>query len=91
MDGLRFSVKATTLMAISDSAYMGSHDLADVLKEGVLDAISTMVEVTVSGVTMHLAAWLDPDHWSDDWREHAGEQDPDDYVHGLLTAAVEER
>jgi hypothetical protein len=91
MEGLKFSVKRGTLMGIADSAYMGSSDLQEVLKEGVIETLSTEIEVTVSGVTMHLAAWLNPDHWSDDWREHAGDEDADEYVFGLLQAAVEER
>jgi hypothetical protein len=41
---------------------------------------------------MHLAAWADPEHWSDDWAEELGidHYEVADAVEALLQEAVEE-
>jgi hypothetical protein len=66
-----------SLMRAHDAAYVkGEDDLREAFVEQVVQSISTDVEVTVGEVKMHLAAWMDPDHWEDDWRE-AGVEDVD--------------
>ena len=64
-----------------------SQGLGEALAEAVLDHISTDTVITVGGVDMHLAAWLDPEHWAEDWDEKG--IDPD-AVSELLYAALEE-
>lgn len=46
-------------------------DPRSAIVEDAIQTISTDVEITVAEVTMHLAAWQDPDHWESDWREKA--------------------
>jgi hypothetical protein len=75
------------LILVGDEVQPTGEDLA----EAVMDTISTELMVTVGEVTMHLAAWADPDHWSDDWREELGLDDPDEApeaVAQLLAAGV---
>jgi hypothetical protein len=78
-------IKYTTrghLMPTADSAYVSEdEDPRTRLIESVVGTISTDVEVTAGGVTLHLAAWQDPDHWSEEWTEALGE-DPD--VEGFI-------
>lgn len=69
---------------LHDAVYVTpDEDPLAALVAAAIQSISTDVEVTVSGVTMHLAAWMDPVHWSEDW-EQAGVDDVD----ALLTGAV---
>jgi hypothetical protein len=91
MDGIRFNVAKGTTMAYTDRALVRPGEaLEDALRDAVIDNLSTDLWVKVSGVENHLAAWLDPAHWSEEWKEHAGEEDPVEYVYGLLLAAKEE-
>jgi hypothetical protein len=66
---------------------VGDEEEEDALRDAVLGHISTDVMITINNMTMHLAGWLDPEHWSEDWE--AKGIDPDD-VHGLLVFAVED-
>lgn len=89
---LEFVLRDTRVMATSDYAVVHpTEDPLDALVEQVLETLGTDVELTVGGVTMHLAAWRDPDHWADDWREHCAEADPRGFVEDLLAGAVTPR
>lgn len=59
----------------------------EALVEAAVQTISTDVEIKCGDVTMHLAAWRDPYHWSEDW-EAIG-IDPDD-VPSIVAAAVQD-
>jgi hypothetical protein len=50
-----------------------------------VDTISLDVQVTAGGITIHLAAIQDPEHWSEDWTKALGE-DPD--VEGFIAGLV---
>lgn len=57
----------------------------------VARTVATDIEVTVGDITMTLAAWMDPDHWADDWVLKLG-VDHDDVpgaVDELLAKALE--
>lgn len=60
--------------------------LEEAIGEAVMEALSTDIEVTAGGKTMHLAAWMDPGHWSSDW-EDAGVEEPYDFIAGLVEEA----
>jgi hypothetical protein len=61
MAGTRYTVQDCSLMGWGDVVYEGD------LGEAVMQKISTELQVTISGVTMSLAAWTDPEHWSEEW------------------------
>lgn len=66
---------------------LDGEDLQEALQEAVVQHISTDTMITIGGVKMHLAAWLDPEHWSSDWEEN--DINPDE-VYSMLSAAVED-
>jgi hypothetical protein len=84
---LRFKFDARPMRAHDAAVVMPGEDPADALRDAVLSHISTDTSITIAGVTNHLAAWLDPEHWADDW--DAKEIDTD-AVSELLYAALEE-
>jgi hypothetical protein len=91
MEGIRFKVDSGSIMAYWDRAYVRTDESPqDAIRDAIIDNLSTDIWVSVGEVRNHLAAWLDPEHWSEEWREQAGDEDPYEYVHGLLTAAKED-
>ena len=66
-----------------DAALFNDEDPVHEVAQSVIQTISTDVTVTAGGVTIHLAAWLDPDHWSDDWQA-AGVDDPYAFAASLV-------
>jgi hypothetical protein len=95
MRKLRYSLARFSTLPMSDAALLDEDDAGDLneaLAMSVLDSISTDIEVTVGGVTMFLAAWRDPEHWSQDWAEKLGVDmdDAAERVDALLAEAVEE-
>lgn len=87
MRKIKFFVSGSVMRA-SDAAYLvGDEDPREAVIEAAVQHISTTVEIKVGEVAMHLAAWMDPDHWEEDWREKG--INPDD-VDALLAAAVHE-
>lgn len=81
---ISYFIGGSTFRCHDAAIILDGEDPLEQLIESVIQTISTEVMVTVGEVTMHLAAWQDPDHWSDDWAEKG--IDPDD-VHGLVAAA----
>jgi hypothetical protein len=70
-----------------DAALFNSDDdPVNEVAQSVIQTIATTVTVTAGGVTIHLAAWLDPDHWSDDWQA-VGVDDPDAFAAALVEEA----
>lgn len=71
-------------MKAVDSVYVDDlNDLCEALAEGVIESISTEVEIVVGGKTIFLAMLLNPEHWEDDWRE-VGIEDPHEFLAGLV-------
>lgn len=71
-----------------DAAYLvGDDDPLRALIESARETVSTQIMVTCAGVTMHLAAWEDPEYWADDWAEKGIEPDE---VYTLVAGAVRE-
>lgn len=53
-----------------DAAYVSlGQDVRDALVESVVQGISTDLYVTIGGTRMFLAAWQDPEHWAEQWRD----------------------
>lgn len=68
MDKVEFSTGGS-LRRTHDAVYLRpAEEPLTALVEAVIDSIGTSVMVTVGDITMHLAAWQDPDHWEEDWR-----------------------
>jgi hypothetical protein len=87
---IRFTVEQSIVGRLTDVAIVAEEESPfDALVEAVVADISIDVEVEVSGVRMHLAAWQDPDHWAEDWREVAGDADVAEFIGGLLARASE--
>lgn len=86
LNRIRFTTRGT-LMPTADAAYVSEdEDPRQRLIECVVETIETDVQVTAGGITLHLAAWRDPEHWSDEWTEALGE-DPD--VEGFIAGLVQ--
>lgn len=75
-----------------DSALIAPHEeTLPAFLEAVVQSVAIDIDITVAGVTMHLAGWQDPEHWAEEWGEVSGGEWEDvcEYVAGLLDAASE--
>ena len=73
MQKIRFSIEKSYVGASTNVAYVADGETPfEALSDAVMEDIRTDLMVTVSGVTMFLAAWQDPDHWASDWAEKLG-------------------
>lgn len=82
MRRIRYRVAAVRTTPWTDVAYVSDgEDPAAQVAESIMQELSTNLMVTIGGETRHLAAWLSPDHWADDFDEDA--------VPALLLAAEE--
>lgn len=89
---IRFTLPRVTVGGSTDCALvLDGEDPLGAVVEQTVQTISTDVMLKIGGVTMFLAAWQDPEHWAEDWAEHAGDQDAREFVEGLLAEAVESR
>jgi hypothetical protein len=71
-------------MARTDSALLADDDdPIEALVRAVVSSVSTEIDVTAGGVTLHLAAWEDTDHWAGDWTAK-GIDDPQAFIAGLV-------
>jgi hypothetical protein len=60
----------TCALGVYDKAYVDDgQDPAEALVQAAYESLSTDLEITVAGVTLFAAAWLDPDHWAEEWAE----------------------
>lgn len=85
MRKISYSIKRGTIMGYADAAILGEgDDPATQVAQAAIQTLSTEIEITAGGVTMHLAGWLDPWHWEDDWNEMLDGTEFDDYVSGLI-------
>jgi hypothetical protein len=76
MDKIPFMVERSTTRRAHDAATVfDNEDPHELLVDCMVDAVATDLMFTAGGVTLHLAAWQDPDHWSDEWQQ-AGIEDP---------------
>lgn len=83
MRKIPFKIPRTTVERSGEAWASDGDDVCEAIVETVIGDISTDIEIEVGGVTMHLAAWRDPYHWSEDWAEALGGVDFDDWVEGL--------
>lgn len=89
---LPFTIAGHSLGAFDKAIILADENPRTVLIETTWQNIAIDVEITVGEVTMHAAAWEDPDHWVEDWREVLGldpDDDPTSAVDDLLAAALE--
>jgi hypothetical protein len=89
MIGVRYKANLTGVMKRFTSVAWNATE-PDAVAADVFETISTDIVVTIDNVTMHLAAWMNPEHWSTDWEEIADGQDVDELIAGALTRAREE-
>jgi hypothetical protein len=86
---IRFHVHGR-IMPCSDAAYvLDGEDPLAALVEQVVNTIALDVLVSIGEVEMPLAMWQDPDHWEEDWRARAGDEDVLAYVAGLVESGRE--
>lgn len=84
---IEYTTRRTTILGCQDAAWVSADEsLSQAVADSVVESLSTSVEVTLGGITIHLAALLDPDHWEEDWKQ-AGVDDPDEFLRGLVVAA----
>ena len=90
MKKIEFLVGGFNLRSHDAAIVSSDEEPRDALVEAVIQNISTDVLITVGGVEMHLAAWLDPDHWGEDWAEKLGVDldDATEAVEALLDGAI---
>lgn len=87
MPNVKFKIQSATIGGMASSAVvLTGEDPLEAIVEQVVQDLSIQVMVTVGGVTTHLAAWQDPDHWEDDWRELAGDEDPDTFIANAIAS-----
>ena len=91
MKKIRYKLERAVVGNFTDVAFVhdGKGEI-EVVVEPIAQTLMTALPVTIAGVTMHLAAWTDPDHWEDEWRGECGDQEPGAYVAGLLAQARED-
>jgi hypothetical protein len=83
MKKIRFLRKGNLTRAV-DAAYVDDLDnLCDSLAQGVVESISTEIEIILGGKTIFLAMLLNPEHWEEDWLE-VGVEDPYEFLAGLV-------
>lgn len=71
MRQLKFKINDYSIRPKYTAAYLrrDEENYVDELRSAVIEEIQTDLELTIGEYTMHLAAWLDPGHWWDDWRD----------------------
>lgn len=80
MSHIKFMAVRSLVPASRDAAIiLPEEDPHEALIEAMIGNISIHVEFYVAGVALSLAAWMDPDHWSEDWAK-AGIEDPDAFI-----------
>lgn len=74
MTELPFSIERSIVGNVKTFIYAPDvcADLGEQLAAQVIQDIGIDLEVTVAGVTMFLAAWIDPEHWVGDWASKLG-------------------
>lgn len=88
MANVRFKIQSAAISGMASSALvLTDEDPREAIVEQVMQDLSIQIMVTVGGVTTHLAAWQDPDHWEDDWRELAGDEDPATFIANAIASA----
>lgn len=86
---VEYTVEFTIISGTHSSAIvLTDEDLMTAVVDSVIQDISTDIEVTINGVTMHLAAWMDPEHWSEDWEGIGEGFDPCAHVEEALVDGV---
>lgn len=90
---LPYKIQKASVGALASVYLTTDEDILSELGRDVLDTLSTDLEVTIGETTMFLAAWLDPEHWSEDWAEKLGceDDDVDAQVRALIEDAIEEK
>lgn len=84
MKKIPYSMSRSIVRGYVDTVYVNeSDDLREEVVQSVVGNISLNIDVTVGGVTIHLAAWMDPDDWQEDWAKALGEQTFEEYLAGL--------
>jgi hypothetical protein len=83
MGMLKYSIGGRLMPGWCSAIVLDGEDPGTALVEDVVQAIGTDVLVTAGGVTLHLAAWEDPAHWSEEWREK-GIEEPYEFIAGLV-------
>ncbi len=81
MTTIRFKLERTIISARVDASWLDG-DPIESLTHAVIQSISTDLDVTAGGVTLHLAAWMDPEHWDADWQAK-GISDGREFIAGL--------
>lgn len=71
MSKIEYRIERSIVPAMHDAANLvyADEDPRTILVEAIMETISTSIEISCGGVRMHLAAWMDPEHWEEDWRQ----------------------
>lgn len=87
----RYTVDRSYVGGMSGTALVTDEEPLEELCREAVGAISTELQVTIGGVSMFLAAWEDPEHWSEDWAEKlgVGHDEVPEAVAGLISSAEE--
>lgn len=86
MNEIKYTYRATgfSVNGVHDRAIvLADEEPRQALIDAVVHAIGIDIKVKLGEVELHLAAIMDPDHWSEEW-ESAGIEDADDFIAGLV-------
>lgn len=90
MESIRYMRERAIIGKAWDSAPVDvDAGICEEFAQSVLESIGIDIFVTIGEITNHLDAWRYPEHWSDDWAQHCGETDPEEFVEALLRAEAE--
>lgn len=88
MSTISFEVQATRVRGARDVAHVrpeASHfAIAAEVVAAVVRDIAVDVEITVAGVTLPLACWLNPEHWESDWNQALEGHSFDDWLFQVI-------
>lgn len=69
MGNIQFTVTGRVYPVRDTAMILESEDPHEELVRAIIQCISTDIEIEAGGVTLFLAAWQDPQHWSQEWAE----------------------
>jgi hypothetical protein len=90
---LPYKIARTTVSATASTVRVGDdEDPIAAVRDDAWQSLGTYLELTIGDVTMHAAAWEDPEHWAEDWAQKLDVDldEAPDAVAALIAGALED-
>ncbi len=81
MNKVKYLIDGDVRRCFDAAIVLGGENPREAMVEAAIQTISTDVILSIGGVAMHLAAWMDPEQWEEDWLA-AGVENVDALVEG---------